>query len=166
MCAPAFNDTSHGRIAQVPTEARDKEPSKALVFEPIARTSRRCHVLRRLDASGSYTTVDGATAPYGGSHELTTNVAAPILTCGRGGIPLDASGSPVYVPPRFTCSARERCYRFSLTSVPGGDRLRVSCQRRGAVRPQRPCRSRRPLGCPRVCRQSRARPRLHCRCRS
>lgn len=54
-----------------------------------------------LDAYGPYTSVDGAVAPYGGSHELTTNVPAADphhAVAFDGGIPLDANGNPVYIP--------------------------------------------------------------------
>lgn len=52
-----------------------------------------------LDALGPYTSVDGAAAPYGHSHELTTNVATADphhAVAFDGGIPLDANGNPVY----------------------------------------------------------------------
>jgi len=56
-----------------------------------------------LDAYGPYASVDSpALPPYGGSHELTTNYT-PLVTDAHhavafdGGIPLDASGNPVYV---------------------------------------------------------------------
>lgn len=53
-----------------------------------------------LDAYGPYTSVDGASAPFGGSHELTTNAAAADphhAVAFDGGIPLDANGNPIYV---------------------------------------------------------------------
>jgi hypothetical protein len=52
-----------------------------------------------LDAYGPYASVDGASAPYGGSHELTTNVTAADphhAVAFDGGIPLDGNGNPVY----------------------------------------------------------------------
>jgi pimeloyl-ACP methyl ester carboxylesterase len=53
-----------------------------------------------MDAYGPYTSVDGASAPYGNSHELTTNVAAADphhAVAFDGGIPTDTNGNPVYV---------------------------------------------------------------------
>ena len=53
-----------------------------------------------LDAYGPYTSVDGAAPPYGNSHELTTNVSTSDphhAVAFDGGIPLDASGNPIYV---------------------------------------------------------------------
>ncbi len=52
-----------------------------------------------LDAFGPKTSVDGAAAPFGNSHELTTNVAAADphhAVAFDGGIPLDGNGNPVY----------------------------------------------------------------------
>jgi hypothetical protein len=53
-----------------------------------------------LDAFGAYTSVDGgASPPYGGSHELTTNVASSDphhAVAFDGDIPLDGTGTPIY----------------------------------------------------------------------